>query len=104
LLKDFLKFIFGDNSKKVKKENQLSYRKKQFLLTKKELRFYNILKELILDKYVIMCSVRLIDIIEPANKKNYTARAKVIQKHIDFLICSRWYLSVCLIISYFHIY
>jgi very-short-patch-repair endonuclease len=77
----------------------LKYKKKDFLLTKKELSFYNFLVDNISDKYSVMCSVRLIDIIEPLDKKDFTARAKVIQKHIDFLVCSKWYLNPILAIE-----
>lgn len=60
------------------------------LLTKNEWNAYKKLKQ-IADSYnLIICpKVRLIDIVEPkvGNQENIL-RAKVIQKHIDFVICN----------------
>ena len=46
-----------------------------------------------------MCSVRVIDIIEPVDKKDFIAKSKIIQKHIDFLVCTKWYLNPVLAIE-----
>lgn len=105
LLKKIIDFIlslfWANENKNNDKLNKFpfKYKKKQFLLTKKELSFYNFLKNNIPDKYSIMCSVRLIDIIEPVDKRDYTAKAKIIQKHIDFLIVTSWYLNPVLAIE-----
>lgn len=75
------------------------YKKKEFLLTKTELKFYNFLNEIISNEYTIMCSVRLIDILQPVYKKDIVAKNKVIQKQIDFLVCSKGYLNPILAIE-----
>jgi len=95
---DFILSFFSIFSSR-KEKNSYSYKKKDFLLTKKELSFYHFLQENLADKYSIMCSVRVIDIIEPVDKKDFTAKAKIIQKHIDFLVCTKWYLNPVLAIE-----
>jgi len=95
----FYKFNAGSFNKSNLDNFPFKYKKKQFLLSKKELSFYNFLRDNISDKYSIMCSVRLIDVIEPVDKRDYTAKAKIIQKHIDFLIVTSWYLNPVLAIE-----
>jgi len=70
-----------------KLSSTLSYKKRDFLLTKNELKFYYVLKSILWDKYSIFCQVRAIDLVEPIND-DIVAKNKIIQKHIDFVICS----------------
>jgi len=76
--------------------DNFTFKKKQFLLTGWELKFYHFLVENIENKYVVMCNVRLIDILKPWN---FIERNKIIQKQIDFLICSKGYLNPILAIE-----
>lgn len=60
------------------------------LLTKNEWNAYKKLKQIADSCNLIICpKVRLIDIVEPkAGNQEHVLRAKVIQKHIDFVICN----------------
>ena len=100
--KDFLDRFFDFLRKKnvEKKWNiEFVYKKKEFLLTKNELYFYSFLKDILKWKYTIMCNVRLIDILTPIWENKFIWRSKIIQKHIDFLICTNWYLNPVLAIE-----
>ena len=65
-----------------------SYRPR-YLLSLNEKSQYNYLKP-ITDKLnlTLFIKIRLADIIEPANKKDYSAFNKIKSKHVDFVVCS----------------
>ena len=89
---NLLKIREKEIEKNIKKQNNwFVYKKKDFLLTKTELKFYYILKEILWDKYSIFCQIRAIDLIQPLHN-DLTSKNKIIQKHIDFVICSpKWF-------------
>ena len=89
---NLLKIREEEIEKNIKKQNNwFVYKKKDFLLTKTELKFYYILKEILWDKYQIFCQIRAIDLIQPLHN-DLTSKNKIIQKHIDFVICSpKWF-------------
>ena len=71
----------------------LEYFTKKFFFNKSE-RELMILLESIVDskKFVIFAKPRLIDIFD-FKKNDYTARQKIISKHVDYLICSQNYFN-----------
>lgn len=60
------------------------------IFTSRELNAYKKLKPIADKNRLILCpKVRLIDIVEPKySEKNKGLKAKVIQKHIDFVVCN----------------
>lgn len=80
--------------------------KKQIYIAKKilsnaELSFYHCLKNILDDKHVIFCKVRLEDIINiKPGTENYNAeRNKIKSKHVDFAICDSQTLEIQKIIE-----
>lgn len=65
--------------------------KPRLLLTKNEWSAYMTMKKITDANDLVICpKVRLIDIVEPKSGDHESAlRAKVIQKHIDFVICKK---------------
>lgn len=65
--------------------------KPRLLLTKNEWSAYMTMKKITDAHELVICpKVRLIDIVEPkSGEKENVLRAKVIQKHIDFVICKK---------------
>lgn len=78
------------NSENSRADEKLPYILNDKILTNKEYKFYESLKP-IADKngYIIMCKVRLADIVSiPSGTKDYTRYFNFIKaKHIDFLLC-----------------
>lgn len=61
-----------------------SYQLRKYLLSPTELSFYKVLLHVVENKKTILCKVRMTDIFytnEP------TARNRIAQKHIDFILC-----------------
>lgn len=58
------------------------------LCTRGELAFMRTLELTLEPRYRIFAKVRLIDVIAPP-ANNFAAKARIIQKHLDFLICDR---------------
>lgn len=68
------------------------YRKKEFLLSAAEKKFYLVLLEIFGDNYVVFPKVRMADLIyvpRMARKKFYYFFNKIKSKHIDFLVCEK---------------
>ena len=63
--------------------------KPRYLLSLNEKSQYNYLKT-ITDKHnlTLFIKMRLADIIEPVNKKDYSAFNRIKSKHVDFVVCS----------------
>lgn len=61
------------------------------ILTKREYKFYQILREIAYDYGCIVCpKVGLKDLLAVTDKKNYmTYFHKIAQKHVDFVICDK---------------
>lgn len=63
---------------------------KSSILTERELKFYNQIKKLIPEDYVIAPKVGMKDFIEIKSKKDFMKHfGHISQKHIDFLICNK---------------
>ena len=75
----------------IKKEEKLPFKKRKYFFSEAEKKFYLILKQ-IADKnnLVVFSKVRLLDLFliqEKDYKSRMSNRGKIIQKHIDFLLC-----------------
>lgn len=72
-------------------ESYVGKYKSRMLLTKNEWSAYMAMKKLTDANELVICpKVRLIDIIEPKSGEGENSlRAKVIQKHVDFVICKK---------------
>ena len=70
-----------------KRQGRYPYFAQEFLLTKAELKFYDVLKAVVKNKYDIACKVRLADIINCSDvnwRKGYGGQ--IACKHIDFVL------------------
>jgi very-short-patch-repair endonuclease len=66
----------------------LPYRKRESILTPAEQRFYAALLYVLENKAVVIPKVGLQDIFLITDQKNYhRARNRIVQRHLDFLIC-----------------
>lgn len=63
----------------------------QRLLSKSELVFFTKLQKAISSSLFVSCQVRMVDVVKPDPRQNKTnflkARARVMQKHFDFVLC-----------------
>jgi len=83
--------FFTKKGSSIKKEEKLPFKKKQYFFSRAEKKFYLVLKQ-VADKnsLVIFSKVRLLDLFliqEKDYKSRMSNRGKIIQKHIDFLLC-----------------
>ncbi|MCK9445273.1 DUF2726 domain-containing protein [bacterium] len=69
----------------------LPYKKKEYLMTIAEREFFDVLKEVIKDKYYIIPQVVISDIVYvSANRRDYYKyRSKIDKKRIDFVLFSK---------------
>lgn len=65
------------------------YKSKVFLNSKAEMNFLMQLHRTMPSDYIVMCKVRLADIVTPTNSKNIRLFRLVSSKHVDFVICER---------------
>ena len=95
----FLVKIYG--GKQAVSIDDIPYRKKDYLLTKAELSFYRVLKNVIDDDLLIFSKVRLADLLWlPKGTKNRQAYLnKIMSKHVDFVLCESNTLSPVLAIE-----
>lgn len=72
-------------------ESYVGKYKSRMLLTKNEWSAYMAMKKITDAHELVICpKVRLMDIVEPKQGNNeHALRAKVIQKHVDFVICKK---------------
>lgn len=84
-----------------KVDYKLPYRKRKYLLTIPEKKFYDVLKTVVKDDYVIFAKVRIPDLIDsPKWKKTWqTDFNRIRAKHIDFVICDKYIISPLLAIE-----
>ncbi len=80
---------------------QNAYYKKQYLITKAEHQFFNILQEIVRDKYYVFPQIHLASLLEVKNsEKNWRSYFnKIIRKSVDFVICDKQYLKPLLVIE-----
>ncbi|MEK7727189.1 MAG: DUF2726 domain-containing protein [candidate division KSB1 bacterium] len=80
-----------------------AYRKNEFLCTRSERVFYEVLREAIGYEFLICPKVRLGDILWLPNEKNSKNQKLFINqiqcKHVDFLLCEKWMLKPELVIE-----
>lgn len=71
-----------------KKSVSYNFTSRKYLLTKAELNFYKNLLTVLPSEYVVMCKVRLADIVstKETGKAWTSANNKIRSKHIDFVI------------------
>lgn len=80
----FLPFL----KKKEPIQTELPYRVRDDFLSPAELSFYKVLESIVGNKLAIQSKVRLADIFFVARpNENMAYRAKISQKHLDFLVC-----------------
>ncbi|MCF7916573.1 MAG: DUF2726 domain-containing protein [Candidatus Omnitrophica bacterium] len=80
------------------KEKKLDYRKNKYFLTDTEKSFYFVLKQIAdRNNLIIFSKVRLIDLFFVPGR-DASARARIIQKHVDFVLCEYSHLDpICCI-------
>lgn len=84
----FLKQQQGEGG--VGDDRVLPYRKNKYLLTKAEASFYHHLTKCVAGQYVVFVKVRLIDLIGVKKGAEQYAKFRnyIINKHIDFVLCT----------------
>jgi len=77
------------------------YFKKEYLLTKAEHQFFNLLQEIVENKYYIFPQVHLDCLLQvkPSEIYQKTFRNKIDRKSVDFVICEKQYLKPLLVIE-----
>lgn len=78
-----------NKDEKLVEVNYQPYIKRRYLFSVAELKFFELLKEIIGDNYYIFPKVRICDIIEPKNKGDYSNFNRIKSKHVDFLLCTK---------------
>lgn len=98
-----LKFFEKDFSTGTKEKKKLlyKYKRKDFLITKKENEFFNILTEILNNEYYIFPQVHLDAILDyKVVGQNWKAAFRHInEKSVDFVICDKAYLKPLLAIE-----
>lgn len=83
-----------ENNSKQDGENliEIDYRpyvKRKYFFSVAELKFFELLKEIIGENYYIFPKVRICDIIQAKDKSSYSDFNKIKSKHVDYLICTK---------------
>jgi hypothetical protein len=80
---------------------KLPYRKKDYLLTKAERSFYEVLRGIVGDDLTLFAKVRLLDLVylPKGTESRQTHVNRVSSKHVDFLLCDRERVSPLLVIE-----
>ncbi len=70
---------------------KLPYEREESLLSKSERAFYVVLNQAVGRKYQVFAKVRMIDIVRVARgvERAQVYKNRIIQKHVDFVLCSR---------------
>jgi len=83
--------------------DNLYYKRKYYFFTVAEKRFFEVLQNVINDKYLIFSKVRVVDLLDvPKGVKNpvfYKHFNKIKAKHVDFVICDKDKVAPLLIIE-----
>jgi very-short-patch-repair endonuclease len=74
---------------KIVKIKQQPYKKKSYFFSVAELKFFEVLKEILGNNYYIFPKVRICDIVDRKDKKDYSQFNRIKSKHVDFLICTK---------------
>lgn len=87
LLVILLKLVKSNDSSTIE-NSVLPYSKKQYILTKAENNFFFVLNTALSNNYYICPKVRMSDILDITDKKNWQSYFnKITMKHVDFLVC-----------------
>lgn len=79
-----------DNREKLVDVKYQPYVKRKYFFSLAEVKFYDLLREILGDKYILFSKVRIADIIEPKYKNGQLSHFyKISSKHVDFLVCSK---------------
>ncbi len=72
-------------------DDKLPYRKKYYLFSEAEKKFYDVLKTALKDEYLIFAKVRVADLLYSSKSKRswQTDFNRIKAKHIDFVICDK---------------
>lgn len=89
ITKDRKKYKLEDVPEKIVEINSQPYKKKRYFFSVAELKFFEVLKEVIGDNYYIFPKVRVCDIVNSEDKNNYSQFNRIKSKHVDFLICTK---------------
>lgn len=77
-----------------------SYYGKKYILTRAETEFYEVLKEVVGEKNIIFCKVRMEDLIGAKdNKYKQTNRNRIKSRHADFAIFNKENLTIQLVVE-----
>ena len=80
----------NNNQENLVEINYQPYIKKNYFFSIAELKFYNVLKEVIDNNYFIFPKVRISDLIQSKyGKDKYSYFNKIKSKHVDFVICEK---------------
>jgi hypothetical protein len=84
-----------------KRAEKLPYRKRDYLLTKAERSFYDVLCASLDGRWTVFAKVRLSDLVWlPKGTQNVVShRNRVQSKHVDFVVCDRTALKPVLVIE-----
>lgn len=87
--KDEKSYNLSDVPENVVEIESQPYKKRDYFFYVTELKFFEVLKEIIGDNYYIFPKVRICDIVRNEDKRNYAQFNKIKSKHVDFLICTK---------------
>lgn len=90
---------FATNAKPTGNHAALKYRSRGGLLSPGELRFYRAILEAAQDRYVVMCKVRLADLIEAEEGFHSAAGRKISQRHADFVLVTKRGLRIAAVVE-----
>lgn len=82
-------------------DSSLPYRKKYYLFSEAEKKFYDVLKVVLKENYLIFAKVRVADLIYyPSRRGKWQSNFNRIKaKHVDFVICDKFKISPILVIE-----
>ncbi len=94
ILKDFWQALFQESTN-INKSTLSGYRKRESVMNKSEQAFFYELKKQLPNGYHVFPNMRLADILNAVDGPGFYARNnKLMPRHIDFLICDRYFKPV----------
>ena len=81
--------------------SKLTYRRKEYLLSKAERSFYEVLAVTVDSRLMVFPKIRLLDLVEPLRgaENRQALRNRVQSKHVDFVLCDRAALRPVLVVE-----
>ena len=82
-------------------EDRLPYRRMKYLFSKAERSFFDVLEQIVEDRYVVFAKVRMADLlyIAKGTPKRQSFQNRINCKHIDFVLCDPKFISPILAIE-----